>query len=266
LISGDTTPLTLNQAELTHATKAAQNMLLLNNSCGLPANKTKSNAALNPLSTSNGSAKLQITETYKTNDAIALAITSGGGYQIGLQPLSSNALFIKLDAISPNFDINGQATYQNRTQTANGLNPLATMTYSVRTVKEDAGVKAVADAFWLALQSSAWSDIKGLTYLDGATDSSTTPKQSNVRRLQNTNCSPLINYKNTGVINPPSLPTGSIDINYFTIRNSDNIVANRDNAITVASADPQGFWTGSISLGNTVNAVVLDNGETFGIY
>lgn len=34
----------------------------------------------------------------------------------------------------------------------------------------------------------------------------------------------------------------------------------------VVNADPQGFWTGSSSLGSTVNAVVLDNGETWGIY
>jgi hypothetical protein len=212
LISGDTTPLTLNQAELTHATKAAQNMLLLNNSCGLPANKTKSNAALNPLGASNGTAKLQITESYKTNDAIALAITSGGGYQMGLLPLSINAQFIKLDASGPNFDINGQAAYQNRTQTANGLNPLATMTYSVRMVKEDVSVKAVADAFWLALQSSAWSDIAGLAYLDGAQDNSSAPQQANVQRLKNTNCSPLINYKNTSVTIPPTQPLNPIQI------------------------------------------------------
>jgi hypothetical protein len=69
-------------------------------------------------------------------------------------------------------------------------------------VKEDAGVKAVADAFWLALQSSAWSDIKGLAYIDGVEDSPINPKQSKVQRIQNTNCSPLINYKNTAVIYP----------------------------------------------------------------
>jgi len=167
---------------------------------------------LNPLGASNGTAKLQITESYKTNDAIALAITSGGGYQMGLLPLSINAQFIKLDANGPNFDINGQAAYQNRTQTANGLNPLATMTYSVRMVKEDVSVKAVADAFWLALQSSAWSDIAGLTYLDGAQDNSSAPQQANVQRLKNTNCSPLINYKNTSVNNSPSLPLNPIQI------------------------------------------------------
>jgi len=209
LISGDTTPLTLNQAELTHATKAAQNMLLLNYPCGLPANKTKSNAALNPLGATNGSTKLQIAETYKTNNEVGIAISTGSGYQIGMQPLGSNALFIKLDAISPNFDINGQAAYPNRTQTANGLNPLATMTYSVRMVKEDAGVKAVADAFWLALQSSAWSDIAGLAYIDGAEDNPTSPKQSKVQRLQNTNCSPLIVSKNTGVRWPSSFPSST---------------------------------------------------------
>jgi hypothetical protein len=201
--------LTLNQAELTHATKAAQNMLLLNNSCGLPANTKKLNAALNPLGASNGTAKLQIAESHKTNIEVGIAISTGSGYQIGMQPLGSNALFIKLDASSPNFDINGQAAYQKRTQTANGLNPLATMTYSVRMVKEDAGVKAVADAFWLALQSSAWSDIAGLAYIDGAEDNPTSPKQSKVQRLQNTNCSPLIVSKNTAVIKPTSFPSST---------------------------------------------------------
>lgn len=35
---------------------------------------------------------------------------------------------------------------------------------------------------------------------------------------------------------------------------------------SVVNADPQGFWTGPTSAGNTVNAVVLDNGETWGVY
>ena len=35
---------------------------------------------------------------------------------------------------------------------------------------------------------------------------------------------------------------------------------------SIVNADPQGFWTGSTSLGSSVNAVVLDNGETWGIY
>jgi len=213
LIPGEETILTLNQAHITHSAKAVQNLLLLNNPCGRASNST-----LTPVSSADNSSKLQVKETYLTNDEVGLAISTGTGYQLGLQPLSSNALFIKLDASSPNFDINGQVTYQNRTQTANGLNPLATMTYSVRLVKEDAGVKAAADAFWLALQSSAWSDIKGLAYFDGASDSSTTPKQSNVRRLQNTNCSPLIHYKNTAVIYP-------VVRNPNNISNPDSILA-----------------------------------------
>jgi hypothetical protein len=35
---------------------------------------------------------------------------------------------------------------------------------------------------------------------------------------------------------------------------------------SVANADPQGFWTGTSPAGYTVNAVVLDTGETWGIY
>jgi hypothetical protein len=207
LISGDTTPITLNQAHITHSAKAVQNLLLLNNPCGRSSNST-----LTPVSSADNSSKLQVKETYLTNDEVGLAISTGTGYQIGLQPLSSNGLFIKLDASSPNLDINGQASYQNRTQSLNGLNPLATTMFAVRMVKEDAGVKAVADNFWLTLQSSMWSDIKGLAYFDGATDSSTTPKQSEVQRLQNTNCSPLINYKNTAVINPPSKQSGFVNL------------------------------------------------------
>lgn len=34
----------------------------------------------------------------------------------------------------------------------------------------------------------------------------------------------------------------------------------------VASADPQGFWSGLASTGYTVNAVVLENGETWGVF
>jgi hypothetical protein len=54
---------------------------------------------------------LQVKETYLTNNEVGLAISTGTGYQIGLQPLLSNGLFIKLDASSPNFDLNGQASY-----------------------------------------------------------------------------------------------------------------------------------------------------------
>lgn len=35
---------------------------------------------------------------------------------------------------------------------------------------------------------------------------------------------------------------------------------------SVANADPQGFWTGPASTGYTVNAAVLENGETWGVY
>jgi hypothetical protein len=35
---------------------------------------------------------------------------------------------------------------------------------------------------------------------------------------------------------------------------------------SVANADPQGFWSGLSPAGYTVNAVVLDGGETWGIY
>jgi len=34
----------------------------------------------------------------------------------------------------------------------------------------------------------------------------------------------------------------------------------------VANADPQGFWTGPASSGYTVNAAVLESGETWGVY
>jgi hypothetical protein len=77
-------------------------------------------------------------------------------------------------------------------------------------VKEDVNIATAANAFWLTLQSSAWSDIKGLAYLDGATYSDSywgqepAAKQSKVQRLGNTNCSPLIYYKNPSVIYPPS--------------------------------------------------------------
>jgi streptogramin lyase len=209
LIPGDTTVLFLTQTVVSHSQKAVQNLLLLNNPCGLTTNIDKLNAALAPVGSADSTGQLQIKEIHQSNDEVGTYISSGAGYQIGLQPLSSNGLFIKLDASSPNFDINGQASYQNRTQTANGLNPLATMTYSVRMVKEDANIAAAANIFWLTLQSSERSDIKGLAYLDGATDSSTTPKQSKVQRIQNTNCSPLMHYKNTAVINPPSQPSST---------------------------------------------------------
>lgn len=35
---------------------------------------------------------------------------------------------------------------------------------------------------------------------------------------------------------------------------------------STTNADPQGFWTGPASTGYTVNAAVLENGETWGVY
>jgi hypothetical protein len=72
-------------------------------------------------------------------------------------------------------------------------------------VNEDARVKAVADELWFALKRSFWSNIYGLAYFDlgGIYDGPQSHKQSKVQRLGNTNCSPLIYYKNPSVINPP---------------------------------------------------------------
>jgi serine/threonine protein kinase, bacterial len=200
LIPGDLTLLTLNQAISTSATKAASNILFLNNPCGINDVKTKPNSALTPILAAESNI-LQIKE-FANNDDLSVAIATGPNYQIGLipvfkykDPFHPVGSFLKLGGESPIYDPNGVEAWGIRTTQANGWNQLATTAFLVRLAKEDPTINLLAEAYQSALQNSTLSSVWGFAYLDGAPDSPSNPKQANVRRVKNTNCSPLVNVR-----------------------------------------------------------------------
>jgi len=200
LIPGDLTLLTLNQAISTSATKAASNILFLNNPCGINDVKTKPNSALTPILAAESNI-LQIKE-FANLDDLSVAIATGPNYQIGLipvfkykDPFHPVGSFVKLGGESPIYDPNGVEAWGIRTTQANGWNQLATTAFLVRLAKEDPTINLLAEAYQSALQNSTLSSVWGFAYLDGAPDSPSNPKQANVSRVKNTNCSPLVNVR-----------------------------------------------------------------------
>jgi len=142
-----------------------------------------------------------------TSGAVKTALNATTGYAIGVLGLGSQGAsdtwkFIKIDSVSPNFvSTDGGTTYaaayKLRKAMLDGSYKFQVASYAAVKTKKDKG--SVGDLFPAAvtaviagIQDSTQHDLTAIGYLDGATDSLSTPKQSKVRRHLGNNCSPLV--------------------------------------------------------------------------
>ena len=132
-------------------------------------------------------------------DAVKTSLNAGTGYAIGVLSLDVTPgsgdtwKFVKLDANSPNFNLNGSSDTTQRQGLINGRYPFAMTAYAVTPTKPAKGSVALTNpalltGFVNALKDPV-HDLTGIGYFDGTTD---VTKLSKVHRTNGNSCSPLL--------------------------------------------------------------------------
>lgn len=204
----DSTELTLVRRNASAGTQAASNIYFLNNVCG-------NNAIGGGLSTVGlGDANAPVFNVLEltTAGAVATALTgtTTSGYALGVLSFdnvdavnSSTAWhFVKLDGVSPTYQLVG-TTWQNdptqRAAIANGSYKFATeISVSYLSNNSNATLATLQNQFIGGLQNSTLHNLPGIAYFDAQTQSSYTAVASQQARYQRglglqsqNNCAPL---------------------------------------------------------------------------
>ncbi|MGZ3239101.1 MAG: hypothetical protein ACXWJK_01770 [Burkholderiaceae bacterium] len=190
----DTTDLFLYRRDDSSGTQASSNIFFGNNVCGTlgfqgaltPAGQFDSNSGVFDISeqTTSGGVNNGVgnnTTTY------ALGVTGLGTLQSAI-----TAKYVKIDGVSPNFNLDGTVDPVQRNAFASGRYPFAFEMYAMYRNSAPAITKTLATTLINGLKDSTKHNLNGIAYLDGTADVLHGGKASAVNRGGN-NCQPLIN-------------------------------------------------------------------------
>lgn len=212
-IPGDVTKLILARRDDLSGSQAASNIFFADNACGNSLLKGKvikgvRGGMLDLITDTTvvDPAKL-VVHMNATGQLVAADMGSATDYSIGVISLNTSPTpgkWVKIDGKSPNYMPDGSVAYKTRESFLNGDYPFVVTSYAATVTKPTKGSimdpvlgnPDVAQAVITGMSDSTLHDLTGIGYTDAADDSANiaagTPKQSNVKRTNGNNCSPLI--------------------------------------------------------------------------
>lgn len=141
-----------------------------------------------------------------TSGGVKADLASATGYVIGVVSLDSaeptrtatSYKYVKIDGQSPNFKADGTIDADQRLAMINGNYPFVVASYAATAIKPLNKTSVVVTHPTLVsemitgLKDSTLHNLRGIGYLDGATDAIGGPKQAKYIRTGGNSCSPLI--------------------------------------------------------------------------